>query len=180
MTFVFSSGNSRCRRYSYTWTACAHYCLYVYICERHTCASCPWMDVPLRASSAMFKEAVLISALVRRSRLEYPQGLHVAMIAGYAWAMWRRDTSFGTAQAMARGRAEALLNRDASNAKISLCAVMTLTSHNQQSDRRDHACASPHIRYVSLGQPSAWIRPGWSDIALRVPFGSRATSWHNG
>jgi hypothetical protein len=37
-------------------------CLNVYICERHNCASCLWMDVPLRASWAMFKEVVLISA----------------------------------------------------------------------------------------------------------------------
>jgi hypothetical protein len=44
--------------------------------------------------------------------------------------------------------------------KISLCAVMTLTSHNRQSDGRDHACTSPHIRYVSIGPPSARIRPG--------------------
>ena len=59
-------------------------CLNVYIRERHNCASCPWMDVPHRASSAMFKEAVLISALVRRSRLGYPQESHIAMIAEYA------------------------------------------------------------------------------------------------
>ncbi len=50
----------------------------------------------------------------------------ISMIAEYARAMWRRDTSFGTAQATA-GRAEALLNHDASNVKISLCAVTTLT-----------------------------------------------------
>ncbi len=60
------------------------WCLNVYIRERHNCASCPWMDVPHRASSAMFKEAVLISALVRRSRLGYPQESHIAMIAEYA------------------------------------------------------------------------------------------------
>jgi hypothetical protein len=42
------------------------------------------MDVPHRASSAMFKEVVLISALVRRSRLGYPQESHIAMIAEYA------------------------------------------------------------------------------------------------
>ncbi len=95
-------------------------CLNVYIRERHKCASCPWMDVPHR------KEAVLISALVRRSRLGYPQRSHIAMISEYACAMWRRDTSLGTAQATARGRAEALLNRDASNVKMPLCAVMTL------------------------------------------------------
>jgi hypothetical protein len=71
-------------------------CLDVYIRERYNCASCPWMDVPRSASLAMFKEAVLISALVRRSRLGYPQGSHFAMIAAYACTMWRRDTSFGT------------------------------------------------------------------------------------
>ncbi len=40
------------------------------------------------------------------SRLGYPQESHIAMIAEYACAMWRRDTSFGTAQATARGRAD--------------------------------------------------------------------------
>jgi hypothetical protein len=35
-------------------------CLNVYIRERHNCASCPWMDVPHRALSAMFKVLVLI------------------------------------------------------------------------------------------------------------------------
>ncbi len=41
-------------------------------------------DVPVCASLAMFKEAVLISALVRRSRVGYPQESHIAMIAEYA------------------------------------------------------------------------------------------------
>ncbi len=59
-------------------------CLNVCISERYNCASFPWMDVPLRASSAIFKEAVFISALVRRSRLGYPQESHIAMIAEYA------------------------------------------------------------------------------------------------
>ena len=48
--------------------------------------------------------------------------------------MWRRDTSFGTAQATARGRAEALLNRDASNVTLALCAVVTLAGPNRQRD----------------------------------------------
>ena len=100
--------------------------------------------------------------------------------------MWRRDTSFGTAQATARGRAEALLNRDASNVKISLCAVMTLTSHHRQSDWRDHACASPHIGTY----PSDSLQPGLgpvdptshsashsgpgplADTMVRIPHGS--------
>ncbi len=58
-------------------------CLNVYTSERRNCASCPWMDVPHRASLAMFKEAVLISALVRMSRLGYPQESHIAMVAEY-------------------------------------------------------------------------------------------------
>jgi hypothetical protein len=61
-----------------------HVCLNVYIRERCNYASCPWMDVPRRASSAMFREAMLISALARWSRLGCPQGLHIAMIAEYA------------------------------------------------------------------------------------------------
>ncbi len=71
---------------------------------------------------------------------------------------------FGTAQATdtGRGSAEALLNHNASNVKISLCAVMTLTSHNRQSDGRDHACAmGPEWdAECDIGQPSARIRPG--------------------
>jgi hypothetical protein len=91
---------------------------------------------------------VLISALVRRSRLGYPQGSHIVCMSNVVkrHIIWE-------------GRAEALLNRDASNVKISLCAVMTLTSHNRQSDERDHACASPYIRYVSIGQPSPGLGP---------------------
>ncbi len=60
-------------------------------------------------------------ALVRGSWLGYPQGSHIALIAEYARGMWRRDTSFG--------RAEALLNRDVSNVKISR---LILTSHNRR------------------------------------------------
>ncbi len=97
--------------------------------------------------------------------------------------MWRRDTSFGTAQATARAPAEALLNRDASNVKFSLCAVLTLTSHDRQSDGRDHACASPHIRYVSIGRLQPGLGPvdptshsashsGPGPLADRVPHGS--------
>jgi hypothetical protein len=71
---------------------------------------------------------------------------------------------FGTAQATATGRgsAEALLNRNASNVKISLCAVMTLTSHIRQSDGRDHACATgpEWDAECDIGQPSARISPG--------------------
>ncbi len=62
---------------------CRPSCLNVYIRERHNCASCPWVDVPHCASSAMFKLAVLISALVCRSRLGYPQESRIAMIAEY-------------------------------------------------------------------------------------------------
>ena len=93
------------------------------------------------------------------------------------------ETSFGTAQATARGRAEALLNRDASNVKISLCAVMTHTSHNRQSDGRE--------RPLTFGTyPSDSLQPGLgpvdptshsashsgpgplADTMVRIPHGS--------
>ncbi len=101
--------------------------------------------------------------------------------------MWRRDTSFGTDQATARGRAKASLNRDASNVKFSLCAVMTLSSHNRQSDGCDHAA-----RPLTFGTyPSDSLQPGLgpvdptshsasrsgpgplaADTMVRVPHGS--------
>ncbi len=77
------------------------------------------------------------------------------------------------------------MNRDASYVTFTLCAVVTLASLNRQSDGRDHACASPHIWYVSdslqpgLGpvdptsHSASHSDPGpLADTMIRVPHGS--------
>jgi hypothetical protein len=68
--------------------------------------------------------------------------------------MWRRDTSFGTALATARAPAEALLNRDASNVKISLCAI---------TDRVMGVIT--HARPLTFGTyPSDSLQPGLGPV----------------
>ena len=73
----------------------------------------------------------------------------------------RRRHHFGTAQATARGRAEALLNRNTSNDASFVCAVVTPESPKRQRMMCVimHA-RPPHIRYVSIGHQSIRIRPG--------------------
>jgi hypothetical protein len=77
--------------------------------------------------------------------------------------MWRRDTSFETAQAMARGRAEALLNRDASNVKITLTFGTYLSDSLQPGLGPD----DPTSHSASHSGPGPL-----ADTMIRVPHGS--------
>ena len=78
----------------------------------------------------------------------------------YRWRLVTQLCQQPTETVFFRSRLRPFIGQSAIVIETRFHAIDSTISYDTISWARDRACASPHIRYVSIGQPSARMRPG--------------------